>query len=314
MRNLRRSVAIVMGVVSMSVGAAVPAGAGTPPMPRFDLDGDGIGDLAVTRPGAGDLLVTHWSRSRRGPASFEHGPQLGSYPLTGDWDGDGRTEQAFWVADEGQLHVGQDPFGPRWGRLGDDPNVIADYDGDGRTDFAVYRPGSPSTWFVHGSTGSDQVVQWGEAGDRPVPGDYDGDGKADIAVAWAGTDGTLYFFIRPSSGGFEFVNFGDATDAVVPGDFDGDGVTDIAVTRDVGGILTWFVRRSTGGMSVHQFGNSATDHEVPEDYDGDGRTDVAVWREQSPGTFFILQSSNGQMRTHAWGEPGDYPSAHLYVR
>jgi hypothetical protein len=43
--------------------------------------------------------------------------------------------------------------------------VPADYDGDGKADVAVFRDGA---WFILKSTGGNQVVGWGMAGDVPI--------------------------------------------------------------------------------------------------------------------------------------------------
>jgi len=53
-------------------------------------------------------------------------------------------------------------------------------------------------------------VQFGLAGDVPVPGDYDGDRKADIAVY---RDGTWY--INRSSAGMAIAQFGLSSDVPV---------------------------------------------------------------------------------------------------
>lgn len=309
---------------ALSVLAAPGALARERSVPRVDRDGDRRADIVVLRPNeetsSSDI---YWNRSSAG---FEvtNGPGFGAWPLIGDWDGDGRTDKASWVPDwngagHGMFAIG--PTGPyvgfppnqAWGQAGDDPTVVSDYSGDGRTDIAVFRPGSPSTWFISTGHTADIVVQWGQGDDQPVPADYDGDGRTDIAVARPGDDGTWYWYIRYSGGGHRVVQFGNVDDFIVPGDFDGDGRGDLAVTRVTGGTLTWFIDASRRGFWSYEFGDG-TDYEVAQDYDGDGRTDIAVWRDTSPGRFFIMNSSNGSLRVEPWGEPGDYPLANLPVR
>lgn len=85
--------------------------------------------------------------------------------------------------------------------------MARDYDGDNRTDIAVFRPGT-GTWYT--LTSSSNYVSWtsvqfGQTGDRVVPGDYDGDSKADIAVQRPG-DGAWHI-VRSSTGAYYTVLF-----------------------------------------------------------------------------------------------------------
>ena len=84
-------------------------------------------------------------------------------------------------------------------------SVSGDYDGDGRTDVAVWRPAT-GTWFIRGSA----PIQYGVAGDIPVPGNYNATGKTDIAV-WRPSTGTWY--IRGSAP----IQYGAAGDIPVSG-------------------------------------------------------------------------------------------------
>ncbi len=162
----------------------------------------------------------------------------------------------------------------------------SDFDGDGKADIAVFRPSSGGWFILKSSDNSFSAVQFGQAGDRIVPGDYDGDGRTDIAV-FRPTNGVWY--LQMSSQGFSGLQFGQAGDVPAQGDYDGDGRTDIAVFRPSTG--TWFLLQSSAGFAALQFGINS-DKPVPGDYDGDGRTDIAVYRP-SAGAWFILQSSAG---------------------
>jgi len=147
---------------------------------------------------------------------------------------------------------------------------------------AVWRP-SDGTWYVRGQAS----VQYGERGDKPVPGDYTGDGRTDLAV-WRPSDGTWYVRGQAS------VQYGERGDKPVPGDYTGDGRTDLAVWRPSDG--TWYVR----GQASVQYGERG-DKPVPGDYTGDGRTDLAVWRP-SDGTWYVRGQASVQ-----YGERGDKP-------
>jgi hypothetical protein len=144
------------------------------PLP-VDYDGDGMGDLAVYRPADG---VWHfWQSSTSSYVAFPFGIATDK-PVPGDYDGDGRTDAAIFraTADPNQpdfyiLLSGPLTFqGYSWGVAGDIP-VVADYDGDGKTDVSVFRPGT-SDWFLLRSTAGFSVVNFGQSGDKPVPGAF----------------------------------------------------------------------------------------------------------------------------------------------
>ncbi len=165
-------------------------------------------------------------------------------------------------------------------------NKASDFDGDGQADIAVFRQSSGSWFILRSFDNTFAAVQFGQNGDRLVPGDYDGDGRTDQAVFRASIG---VWYLQMSLQGFTGVQFGQAGDLPVPGDYDGDRKTDIAVYRPSTG--TWFLLQSTAGFTAASFGISS-DKPVPGDYDGDGKTDIAVYRP-SVGTWFLLQSTAG---------------------
>lgn len=305
-QRLRRSL-LGAGLVLVLLDPSAAA-ADTPAMPDLDRNMDGRDDRAVVRVGDMCIFTWYWDTSpgtSEGLGSSSCGADGGAtYLVPGTYVPGryGRYEPAVWYEGSPGHFLKRVSGQVTWGEWGDDPTIVADYDGDGAVDPAVYRPGSPSVWYVHGSRGADIVTAFGEASDVAAPGDYDGDRRADLAVARTAPNGTLFFYFGLSGGGYGVVNFGEDSDYIIPGDFDGDGRSDITVTRDVGGILTWYTLGSRGGFSTMQFGNTATDMEVPADYDGDGRTDVAVWRTSSPGEFFIVMSSTGTVQRFLYGE------------
>jgi hypothetical protein len=78
-------------------------------------------------------------------------------------------------------------------------------------------------------TERDLVVQFGQAGDRPVVGDWNGDGIDDLAIFRGGQ------WILDSNGNRELdavdraFEMGAPRDTPISGDWDGDGTDDPAV-------------------------------------------------------------------------------------
>ena len=95
---------------------------------------------------------------------------------------------------------------------------------------------------LRSSTSQTQIITFGQAGDKAVPGDYDGDGKADAAV-WRG--GVYQWHILYSSTGTtEGFTFGDPnSDVYVQNDYDGDGKVDRAFWRPSTGV--WYIVQSS---------------------------------------------------------------------
>jgi len=258
--------------------------------------------------------------------------------VTGDFDGDGKTDFGVWRPTDRngtwyvKLSSGAKDLLQQFGDhpSGDIP-VPGDYDGDGKIDYAVWRPKqagqTDAHWYVWLSSTSAQVwKKFGDdaLGDIPVPGDYDGDGKTDYAV-WrpkqAGeTDAHWYVWLSTNTAQVSKA-FGDDAegDVPVPGDYDGDGKADCAVWRASSG--KWFVMPSSGAPQRQQkFGDSTLgDVPVPGDYDGDGKTDYAVWRPKQAGEteahWYVWRSSTDSAQpAKGFGDdtlgdvpvPGDY--------
>ncbi len=126
-------------------------------------------------------------------------------PVSGDYDGDGKTDAAIWKHDTRYWMITLSSTGKpkkvQWGIPLAPENDIAvpgDYDGDGKTDVASWRPQTGVWWIQKSSDGQTLTIQWGLTSDLPAPGDYDGDKKCDAAV-WR--DGLL--LIKASSDGKE---------------------------------------------------------------------------------------------------------------
>lgn len=126
----------------------------------------------------------------------------------------------------------------------------------------------PNCGSPHPSPSPFTQVQWGLAGDEPVPGDYDDDGKFDRAV-WRPTDRT-WRVLKSSDGKVQTFVLGLPSDRRVPGDYDRDGKWDFAVYRPSTSTSPnsskWIVRHSSTSRIIEQPFGDQTDLPVPAAY------------------------------------------------
>jgi hypothetical protein len=237
---------------------------------------------------ASGITMTVLGKGNTTPESLDVRVELNRAIINGaafDFDGDNKSDLAVFRPENGVWYLNQSTQGFRaigWG-MSTDKIVPAKFNPDRTTDLAVFRDG---VWYVYNSFGGNPItVQFGQAGDIPVPADYDGDGAAEMAV-YRPSNGTWYLWNWISQR-FSAVQFGIAPDKPIPADYDGDGKTDLAVFRNG----TWYIQRSQLGFTGIAFGQ-ATDKPLPADYDGDGKADVAVFRP-SDGTWYLQRSQLG---------------------
>ena len=134
----------------------------------------------------------------------------GDVPVTGDWNGDGRTKigifrNGLWLLDvngNGRWDGDSVDRIVSLGQAGDKP-VVGDWNGDGVSEVGIFRAG---LWVIDyngngrwDGSGPDRVWSLGQAGDTPLVGDWNNDGKSKIAVFRAG----LWVVDYNGSGGWD---------------------------------------------------------------------------------------------------------------
>jgi hypothetical protein len=265
-------------------GQADPGGAPFLPL-RGDWNGDGKTDLGLkARDGRWYTALSDGTRftyaahvlSNLGSESAD--PSGAPFqPLSGDWNGDGRTDLGLKTRD-GRWFISLSSgagFGPpaqvlsNFGNDSADPGgapftaLTGDWNGDGKTDIGLKA--RDGRWYTATSTGSGFVgtalvlsgfgndfADPGGAPFQPLTGDWNKDGRTDIGLK--ARDGRWYTATSTGSGfvGTALVLSGFGNEALDPGaaplqpltgDWNADGMTDIGLlTRDG----RWYTATSTG--------------------------------------------------------------------
>lgn len=283
-----------------------------------DFDGDGVADLAAVDKSTGKWYIRSSKTNTKFDGHIPWGTKLMTLPssyalLTGDYDGDGKTDVAIVNKAEGKWYIKSSKYGNgtpnfTWGYHWSAPHscdtyLAGDYDGDGYTDLAAVDRAAGNWYILSGRTKNKVFINnlqlWGwnwlgmTNGFDPVVADFDGDGKTDRAIV--NKNSGEWFIISSNTGRF----FKHSTENIwgyklepshtnitpVMGDFDGDGHADLAYVFPFNG--AWIISGSyqhpkfSGRIgnsitwSMPELQKNALNHQIlNDDYDGDGINDI----------------------------------------
>ncbi len=185
--------------------------------------------------------------------AFAFGGVPGDIPITGDWNGDGRTKVGVYRPSNGlfildtngdqQFDAGDAVYNLGVGIDPTDKPVVGDWNGDGRTKVGLFRQGFFWILDTNGNGTFEQGVDatyafGGVAGDIPVVGDWTGTGTSKIGLFrlgfyWildANGNGSLDN-VNGAGGDLAFAYGGIAGDVPLVGDWNGSGTSKVGVFR-----------------------------------------------------------------------------------
>ena len=196
--------------------------------------------VGTYRPGTGQW--TFLTENQTGALGFSvfFGGQPGDLPVTGNWDGDTRTD--IGVFRNGTFHLAllkgagghtliQELAPIPFGQAGDLP-VGGDWNGDGKDDVGVFRPGATGRFLLRQpliTFPNNQPIiftiafDFGTAGDLPVAGDWNGNGVDTPGVFRRGDSGQFLLTNSFSSNVDTLFDFGGPGDLPMAGDWLGVG-------------------------------------------------------------------------------------------
>ncbi|MEO7672627.1 MAG: VCBS repeat-containing protein [Pyrinomonadaceae bacterium] len=143
-----------------------------------DYDGDGKYDFVIQRPDSNGVNGRFFIREADGPQRSELFGLADDLIVPGDYDDDGKTDLAVVTPVAGFLRWNFEPSGTAgstvvsdtWGQIATGDIVTqGDYDGDGKTEYSVWRPGTPSVFYMM-TVGTRLITtrNWGEPNDVPA--------------------------------------------------------------------------------------------------------------------------------------------------
>jgi hypothetical protein len=319
---------LIETITDAEVGLATTIG---PPLAWFDSNFGEIGDICNAQQGTftgsdGNTYTIQQEFSNQASDCILTRPaQLALARLTGDFDGDGKTDiiepfdngggragmRVYRSTGTGYTlafssdNLGQGSAALAWltGDVNGDgkTDVIQLFDNAGRLGILVYT--SNGTAYTN-TFGTGNIGQ-GSAALKFLTGDVNGDGKTDI-IQLFDNGGRLGVLVYTSDGtaytntfGTGNIGEGSAALAFLTGDVNGDGKTDIIQPFDNGGVLGLLVYTSNGTGYTTSFGSanmgqsSAALAWLTGDVNGDGKTDIIQPFDNGGRSAFIVYTSNG---------------------
>jgi hypothetical protein len=157
-------------------------------------------------------------------------------PLTGDWNGDGRTDVGTYRTESRLFTIAAADGSTqsfRFGRRGD-VGLAGDWNGDGRTDVGVFRPAT-STFWLRAADGAMSSMRFGSTSSVPIAGDWDGDGRWQVG---AYDPYTSTFRLARQAGGTRTVTYGSPGSLPAVGSWSTGPVTDLGVWNPATGTFS----------------------------------------------------------------------------
>jgi hypothetical protein len=326
-----------------NAGAASGVASATTQVPvTADVNGDRRDDAVLFTQGTtNDVFTATSSGSAFGAKVKGHDffSVTGEVPLTGDFNGDGRSDIAtftrgdaadvFVALSNGSGFTGTSVKWHDYFATGTEKPAVGDVNGDGRDDIITFTCGTAGDVYVALSTGSGfgAGVKWSDSfcinDERPTVGDFDGDGRDDVVTFTGGTRGDAYVSL---SNGAAFVqegwlwhdNFAVGQELAGAADVNGDGRDDV-ITFTRGDTADVYVSLSDGGRFVqnawkwHDFFAVGTESPGLGDVNGDGRADIVTFTGGTAADVFVATSTGSafQGTTVTWhddfGTTGEIP-------
>ncbi len=220
-------------------------------------------------------------------------------PLTGDWNGDGATQRAWWHGGNWVIENGNDIISFRYGRPQDAP-IIGDWDADGQDEIGIIRDREWHLRYRYAGGNADRTFIYGRMtqGDVPIVGDWNADGRDDIGIIRE-REWHLRMSLTGGNAHRTFI-YGRMTDGDIPmiGDWNGNGQDGIGIVRGD----TWHLKaRPSAGVADWTFNYgrmTAGDIPVTGDWDGDGTDRIGVVREQD---WLLRDELSAGPATQTWG-------------